>query len=76
MRRVSKEVLLVDSEAIKQIHYDREKRILLVWFQNGMVYSYWKVHVRLFQRMRNSYSIGRFFNKHIKNKYKHQITTM
>ncbi len=76
MRKVTKEVLLVDSEAIRQIHYDREKRVLLVWFKNGTVYSYWKVQVRLFQRMRNSYSIGKFFNKHIKGKYKHKITTI
>ena len=71
MRKVSKEVLLVDSKAIKQISYDREKRILLVLFQNGTMYSYWKVHVRTFQRMRNCHSIGKFYNKNIKNTYSH-----
>ncbi len=69
MRKVSKEVLLIDSKAIKQISYDREKRILLVLFQNGTMYSYWKVHVGTFQRLRNSYSIGKFYNRNIKNKY-------
>ena len=39
MRKVSKEVLLVDSKAIKQVSYDREKRILLVLFQIGAMYS-------------------------------------
>ena len=71
MRKVSKEVLLVDSKAIKQVSYDREKRILLVLFQNGTMYSYWKVHVRTFQRMRNCHSIGKFYNKNIKNTYSH-----
>jgi len=71
MRKVSKEVLLVDSKAIKQISYDRERRILLVLFQNGTMYSYWKVHVRTFQRMRNCHSIGKFYNKNIKNTYSH-----
>jgi len=71
MKKVSKEVLLVDSKAIKQVSYDREKRILLVLFQNGTMYSYWKVHVRTFQRMRNCHSIGKFYNKNIKNTYSH-----
>jgi len=71
MRKVNKEVLLVDSKAIKQVSYDREKRILLVLFQNGTMYSYWKVHVRTFQRMRNCHSIGKFYNKNIKNTYSH-----
>ena len=71
MRKVSKEVLLVDSKAIKQVSYDREKRILLELFQNGTMYSYWKVHVRTFQRMRNCHSIGKFYNKNIKNTYSH-----
>ena len=48
-----------------------EKRILLVLFQNGTMYSYWKVHVRTFQRMRNCHSIGKFYNKNIKNTYSH-----
>jgi HJR/Mrr/RecB family endonuclease len=76
MRKVSKEVLLVDSKAIKQVSYDREKRILLVLFQNGTMYSYWKVHVRTFQRLRNSYSIGKFYNRNIKNKYSHTKQTV
>ena len=71
MRKVNKEVLLVDSEAIRQISYDREKRVLLVLFQNGTMYSYWRVHVRTFQRMRNCYSIGKFYNKYVKNRYRH-----
>ncbi len=71
MRKVTKEVLLVDSEAIRQISYDRERRVLLVLFQNGTMYSYWKVHVRTFQKMRNCYSIGKFYNKHVKNRYNH-----
>ena len=71
MRKVSKEVLLVDSKAIKQVSYDREKRILLVLFQNGTMYSYWKVHVRTVQRRRNCHSIGKFYNKNIKNTYSH-----
>ena len=76
MRKVSKEVLLIDSKAIKQISYDREKRILLVLFQNGTMYSYWKVHVRTFQRLRNSYSIGKFYNRNIRNKYSYTKQTV
>ena len=69
MRKVNIETLSVDSSAIQSMRYFRKERSLVVKFQNDANYLYQGVPVRLFQRMRNSYSIGKFFNKYIKNNF-------
>jgi hypothetical protein len=69
MRKVNYEHLTVNSEAIDVIEYFRELRTLMVRFSNGGVYSYYNIPVKLFQKMRNSYSIGKFYNRNIKNRY-------
>ena len=69
MRKVNIETLSVDSSAIQSMRYFRKERSLVVKFQNDDNYLYQNVPVRLFQKMRNSYSIGKFFNKYIKNNF-------
>ena len=70
MRKINYEHLQVDSSAIISMRYFREKRQLLVKFNNEDNYLYKGVPVRLFQKMRNCYSIGKFYNKYIKNNFK------
>jgi len=69
MRKVKYDFITVDSSAIQSMRYYKEQRNLLVKFQNDTNYLYKDIPVRLFQKMRNSYSIGKFFNKHIKNNF-------
>jgi hypothetical protein len=69
MRKIKYDFITVDSTAIQSMRYYKEQRNLLVKFQNNTNYLYKDVPVRLFQKMRNSYSIGKFFNKHIKNNF-------
>jgi len=69
MRKIKYDFITVDSTAIKSMRYYKEQRNLLVKFQNDTNYLYKDIPVRLFQKMRNSYSIGKFFNKHIKNNF-------
>ena len=69
MRKINIETLSVDSSAIQSMRYFRKERSLVVKFQNDDNYLYQNVPVRLFQKMRNSYSIGKFFNKYIKNNF-------
>jgi hypothetical protein len=69
MRKIKYDFITVDSTAIQSMRYYKEQRNLLVKFQNDTNYLYKDVPVRLFQKMRNSYSIGKFFNKHIKNNF-------
>jgi predicted 2-oxoglutarate/Fe(II)-dependent dioxygenase YbiX len=70
MRKIKFEIIGVDSSAITSMRYFREQRQLLVKFNNDNNYLYEGVPVRLFQKMRNCYSIGKFYNKHIKNNFK------
>jgi len=70
MRKIKFEIIGVDSSAIISMRYFREKRQLLVKFNNEDNYLYKGVPVRLFQKMRNCYSIGKFYNKYIKNNFK------
>ena len=70
MRRIKFDFLTVDSSAIQSMRYYKEQRQLLVKFNNENNYLYKGVPVRLFQKMRNCYSIGKFYNKYIKNNFK------
>ncbi len=69
MRKIKYDFITVDSTAIQSMRYYKEQRNLLVKFQNDTNYLYKDIPVRLFQKLRNSYSIGKFFNKHIKNNF-------
>jgi hypothetical protein len=69
MRKIKYDFITVDSTAIQSMRYYKDQRNLLVKFQNDTNYLYKDIPVRLFQKMRNSYSIGKFFNKHIKNNF-------
>ena len=69
MRRINYEHLQVDSSAIISMGYFKEQRQLLVKFNNEDNYLYKGVPVRLFQKMRNCHSIGKFYNKYIKNNF-------
>ena len=70
MRRIKFDFLTVDSSAIQSMRYYKEQRQLLVKFNNENNYLYKGVPVKLFQKMRNCYSIGKFYNKYIKNNFK------
>ena len=69
MRKIKYDFITVDSTAIQSMRYYKEQRNLLVKFQNDTNYLYKDIPVRLFQKMRNSYSIGKFFNQHLKNNF-------
>ncbi len=51
------------------MRYYKDQRNLVVKFQNDTNYLYKGIPVKLFQKMRNSYSIGKFYNKYIKNNF-------
>ena len=69
MRKIKYDFITVDSTEIQSMRYYKDQRNLLVKFQNDTNYLYKDIPVRLFQKMRNSYSIGKFFNKHIRNNF-------
>ena len=69
MRKIKYDFITVDSTAIQSMRYYKDQRNLLVKFQNDTNYLYKDIPVKMFQKLRNSYSVGKFFNKHIKNNF-------
>jgi hypothetical protein len=57
------------SEVIKAFSYDEQTRTLFVTFQSGGHYCYDGVEPETHAAMRRSISRGRFFMKHIRDRY-------
>ena len=61
----------VDSTAISEMGYDSDKQALIVRFKSsGKAYAYVDVPKSEWEAFRNAKSIGSYYNKNIKGKYK------
>lgn len=60
----------VVSTNIEFIEYDSDNSILKVGFTNGRSYEYKEVTQQTFNDFKEADSKGKFFAKHIKNKFK------
>lgn len=58
-----------DSETVKSIHYDTDRRELEIRFVNGSRYLYFRVPEAIFERFMSAESAGKFVHQEIKNKY-------
>ena len=63
---------LVDSEAIAEIRYDDERSTMLVRFVDGEWYSYFDVPPGVHKAFVAAESHGRFFQSHIRDKYRYR----
>ncbi|MER9068914.1 KTSC domain-containing protein [Mesorhizobium sp. M0902] len=62
------------STAIRSIDYQPATRILSVWFvPSGNRYDYEDVPPQVHAAFRKSSSKGRFFNEHIRDRYKYHL---
>ena len=66
---ILKETAEVSSSAVFSISYEHETKSMFITFVSGVCYVYNNVDYNDFILLKNSNSIGSFFNKHIKNKY-------
>ena len=57
------------SEVIKAFRYDEQSRTLFVIFQSGELYAYDGVEPETYAAMTRSISRGRFFMKHVRDRY-------
>lgn len=62
-------LLKSSSTAIKSFDYDKEKKILRVEFGNGGVYQYSDVPASVYKALKETPSVGQYFNTHIRDKY-------
>lgn len=60
------------SSVIERFSYDAESRALIVVFLSGRRYRYADVPPDVAQAFATAFSKGTFFNRHIRDRYRHQ----
>lgn len=65
MRRVS-----VDSSVIATVGYAPKSKVLEVEFRTGFIYQYYDVPRRAVEALLSAKSIGSYFNRYIRDKYR------
>lgn len=61
------ELEVCGSSCISSFKYDKEKKILRIYFQHGGCFDYGDIEEALVRRWMRSESKGKFFNKEIRN---------
>jgi len=57
------------STAVKEFDYDAEQKILRIVFNNGSVYKYSDVPETIYKELKETSSVGQYFNSHIRDKF-------
>lgn len=66
-----------DSTVIKKVSWDSETEILCVLFNSNSIWFYFSVEPDVFYDLTQAKSVGRYFNKNIRNVYRsHKFTTV
>jgi hypothetical protein len=60
----------VESSQLKSVGYDAEKRILEIEFKGGGVYQYFDVPAETHKALMEAESMGKYFGKEIRSKFK------
>ncbi|WP_342332860.1 KTSC domain-containing protein [Pedobacter sp. FW305-3-2-15-E-R2A2] len=60
------------SSVIKSFDYDQDSTALLITFVSGLKYRYANVPPEIFTMLKAAGSKGRYFNHHIRNKFKYR----
>jgi hypothetical protein len=61
------------STLIRKSHYDAETKVLSVWFvASGKRYDYDGVPPDTYSAFRQAFSKGRFFNDHIRDRFRYR----
>ncbi|MEY9102940.1 hypothetical protein ABIA24_005913 [Sinorhizobium fredii] len=70
-----KSVKPMPSHLIKRADYDAETRTLSVWLlTNDKRYDYEDVPVETYAAFRRAFSKGRFFNAHIRDRFRYRVS--
>ena len=61
------------STVIKDFDYDADKQILRITFSNGNVYKYADVPEKIYKELKETSSVGQYFNSQIKDKFGYTV---
>jgi hypothetical protein len=64
------------STSIRKSRYDPETEVLSVWFvASGKRYDYDAVPHEVYAAFRNAFAKGRYFNEHIRDRFRYRLIT-
>ena len=69
MSKVTKEILIVESEAVIYAQYKHREKELMVMFNRGACYKYFKVPIHVWRGLQTTDSVGGFVSKHLRMKF-------
>ncbi|AZO54763.1 MULTISPECIES: KTSC domain-containing protein [unclassified Mesorhizobium] len=62
------------STSIRKSEYDPDSQVFSVWFvASGKRYDYEGVPVEVYTAFRNAFAKGRFFNDHIRDRFRYRL---
>ena len=74
MSKVTKEILIVESEAVVYAQYKHREEELMITFTGGTMYTYFNVPVYVWRGLQAADSVGGFVSEHIRMKYIYKRT--
>ena len=74
MSKVTKEILIVESEAVVYAQYIHREEELMVMFNRGATYTYFDVPTHVWRGLQTAHSVGGFVSKHIRTKFDFKLT--
>ena len=74
MSKTTKEILIVESEAVVYAQYKHREEELMIMFSSGNAYKYFDVPVHVWRGLQRAHSVGGFVSKHIRMKYEFKLT--
>ena len=73
MSKVTKEILIVESEAVVYAQYKHREEELVVMFIRGATYTYFDVPVHVWRGLQTADSVGGFVSRHIRMKFEFKL---
>ena len=73
MSKVTKEILIVESEAVVYAQYKHQEEELMVMFSRGATYTYFNVPVHVWRGLQTADSTGGFVSRHIRMKFEFKL---
>ncbi len=74
MSKTTKEILIVESEAVVYAQYKHREEELMIMFNRGATYTYFDVPTHVWRGLQTAHSVGGFVSKHIRMKYEFKLT--
>lgn len=62
----------VDSSRIRSVGFDDPTRTLTIEFKDGKIFEYYDVDRAVYLGLTVAESVGRYFNEHVKGKYRYK----